>query len=121
MSNDFIDPHLEILHRCGHTSYCETWRLTETEIALKAEQDCWECVKQAKYKQAAAQSTGLPALIGTDKQIVWATQLRIELLRRINNWLSGKGCLALNEQGNLAGNQTEEQLAATAASIYGRS
>ena len=76
-----------ITYRCGHTQ-------TETlyggrydaQRARKAQMLCPTCYHAAQAQQAAAATASLPALVGSEKQVGWATQLRATVMA----WLAGE-------------------------------
>ena len=70
-------------HACGHTGerYQAYGRLDERERQLAAleRHECPACRKAAADK--ASVDVGLPLLVGSDKQVVWATEIRERVLR----------------------------------------
>ncbi|MFZ5746559.1 MAG: hypothetical protein ACOY45_02750 [Pseudomonadota bacterium] len=86
----------DVQHICGHTVSHQLFG-KEIERTRKIEwlktTDCPDCHRAARDAErnaataaakAAAQDSGLPALIGTDKQIAWAERLRAEMLATVS-------------------------------------
>jgi len=76
-----------IHHTCGHsvdTNLTGNCQARDNRAAWLAKQPCMACVRASEAATAAAgnQAQGLPALTGSEKQIVWAEQLRCEAMRR---------------------------------------
>lgn len=78
-----------IRRACGHLTaeqfYGSSNERTRREAWLRT-QVCRDCM-QANERQAAeqqAEATGLPALVGSEKQIAWATTIRATLLAEID-------------------------------------
>ena len=71
----------DIKHSCGHETTANLvgpmsqrhWQISKME-----EEDCWECHKEQRSKEAAerAKEKGLPTLTGTKKQVAWASEIR---------------------------------------------
>ena len=73
-----------ITRACGHT---ETHNITgpiknrRARAERMEEKRCFACENAAKTEQAAAETTDLPALTGSEKQIAWATTIRAEAVK----------------------------------------
>jgi len=73
-----------VTHKCGHKQEHQVYGSNrEWELKRLAEQVCAACYKEALQKAdekdvAWAQENGLPALIGSEKQIPWANAIRRE-------------------------------------------
>jgi hypothetical protein len=71
-----------VTHKCGHTQQHVIYGSNrDWELKRLAEQVCAACYKEALLKDdgkdvAWAQESGLPALIGSEKQIPWANSIR---------------------------------------------
>ena len=77
-----------ITHTCGHTETVQlygTSRERDSKAAWLSGKPCQECQRKAQQAQAteSAQAQGLPALVGSDKQVAWATTIRAELLGKV--------------------------------------
>jgi len=82
----------DVTYRCGHEATVQLfgkssdreWKLDQMRLEL-----CDECAYELKKKQIAEWSVeeGLPQLIGSEKQINWANEIRMDL---INNFSSGR-------------------------------
>lgn len=77
-----------ITHKCGHAY---TWpiigRSASTRLARAAalaDQDCPECSRTTDYNVFGNCDPKLARLVGTDKQVAWALQIRRKRLREIN-------------------------------------
>ncbi len=75
-----------INHTCGHESTQNfaggNPRLRQWKIEQAEAQICWECQKaeQAENAKENAEAFGLPALVGSDKQVAWAMTIRQNVL-----------------------------------------
>lgn len=71
----------QITHACGHTV---THNIVGTNVRGEREQraewlaarPCQDCHRKQQQERAAEANKGLPALVGTEKQIAWAEQIR---------------------------------------------
>ena len=77
-----------ITHTCGHTETVQmygTSKERDSKAAWLSSKPCQECQRKAQQTAAAesAQAQGLPALVGSDKQVAWATTIRAELLCKV--------------------------------------
>ena len=76
-------------HSCGHTKKIALYGPTKTrEWRIEREQEnvCSDCYEKQLAEQAAAAAKensdcGLPALLGTEKQVSWAEQIRNDAMR----------------------------------------
>jgi hypothetical protein len=78
----------QITHACGHSATLQLfgkssdrkWRIEKAEQDICS--DCWKEKQIEADKQAAEQNAaiGLPALTGTEKQILWAEKIRADKL-----------------------------------------
>lgn len=70
-------------HTCGHSGerYQAYGKMDarERQLAAIESKPCPECRKAAADKQAA--EAGLPMLVGSDKQVAWAADIRARALR----------------------------------------
>ena len=80
----------QIEYACGHTVTKELFgKIKDREhyIQWASTQECPEC-KQAKYNkkcQEMAEENNLPALSGSDKQVVWAVAIRQTFLTNLQS------------------------------------
>jgi hypothetical protein len=77
-----------ITHTCGHTETVQMYGSSserDSKAAWLAGKPCQECQRKAQQAQAAqsAQTQGVPALVGSDKQVAWATTIRAEQLGKV--------------------------------------
>jgi hypothetical protein len=77
-----------ITHTCGHTETVQmygTSKERDSKATWLAGKPCQECQRKAQQAQAteSAQAQRLPALVGSDKQVAWATTIRAELLGKV--------------------------------------
>ena len=80
-----------INHTCGHQStknIMGTNRNGERDRRIEwyASQACPACEKAAA--DAVAEKLNLPPLIGSDKQCVWANQIRVEVLENLDKTIA---------------------------------
>lgn len=72
-------------HICGHDGerYQAYGKNSERErkLAWVQSQPCPECRARAAKEQSEALS--LPALVGSDKQIIWATDIRLKAIKQM--------------------------------------
>ena len=79
-----------IVYGCGHTVTKElSGKIEDRESYIKwaSTQDCPEC-KKAKYNEECrikAEENNLPALSGSEKQIVWAIAIRQTFLTNLQS------------------------------------
>jgi hypothetical protein len=81
-----------ITHVCGHTATLQLfgksrdrqWHIDKAEQDICS--DCWKAKQIEADKQAAEQNAaiGLPALTGTEKQILWAEKIRADKLAMLD-------------------------------------
>ena len=82
--------------KCGKTFIRETIRRNRSEAdswvewAEKTFDICPECEYEENRKAAEelakkAESSGMPELIGTEKQVVWAEQIRADIVKKIDD------------------------------------
>ena len=71
---------LDVRHKCGHVSTQECIQRWQPDYYAK--KLCRAC--QRVFDEAEAERLGLPALVGTDKQIPWANSVRVKLAVRAN-------------------------------------
>lgn len=84
----------EINHTCGHTEIHniggkKTER--ERELYVVNHSKCTECTnnmhkKQAEIAATQAKEAGWPDLQGSEKQVIWAEQLRSIFVRNVDEW-----------------------------------
>jgi uncharacterized iron-regulated membrane protein len=86
-----------VTHTCGHTAehnLVGPGKQRDSKIAWLRRQPCWACHKAAEkvardaanvQASAANLAAGLPALIGSEKQIAWAESIRAKALASIRN------------------------------------
>ena len=86
-----------VTHNCGHTGDVKVYGKVsgrDYQVAKAADNPCATCrqaAQTAKNAAAAAEAAkiaaqaGLPVLTGSDKQIVWAEQIRREKLESLQN------------------------------------
>lgn len=82
----------DVSHTCGHEATHSLFgkgSFREWKLKRLAEEPCWECEVAARYEAAAEKSEklSLPALTGSEKQIAWATTLRIEKLAEARTYI----------------------------------
>lgn len=83
--------HYTIARACGHTDTLQLYgprAERERRIGWEEQRQCADCVAQAredaaKIAAAHAASVGLPTLVGSPKQVVWAEQIRAKILPQI--------------------------------------
>lgn len=86
----------DVRHICGHTSVKQLYgndRGRQATLAYLRTVPCWECLRLIEIDQAEAHADreGLPALIGSDKQISWALVLRHKSLVMIERVATKEG------------------------------
>jgi hypothetical protein len=74
-----------ITHQCGHTveheqSFSDFFA---ERLAWKPCGDCFRAQYKADVEAARAASAGLPALTGSEKQVAWATKLRLDVIKAL--------------------------------------
>lgn len=78
----------QIDHRCGHTASVEITTGKSADRARRAAwlatQDCDECGRARQLETAREANAGLPALVGSDKQVAWAESIRAKLVPQID-------------------------------------
>ena len=77
-----------ITHTCGHTETVQMYGSSserDSKAAWLAGKPCQECQRNAQQAQAteSAQAQGLPALVGSEKQVAWALTIRAEQLGKV--------------------------------------
>ncbi|MEN9854947.1 MAG: hypothetical protein RLZZ157_73 [Pseudomonadota bacterium] len=87
----------KITHSCGHQSVAQIVgpeKDRARKAAWLADQECSACKsnkladeRAQKSKQDAAATNTLVALVGSDKQVAWATSIRADLLVKLNSIL----------------------------------
>lgn len=78
---------------CGHV---ETLRLfgpgneRERQLSYEATRACLDCYRAQQVAASASivEPAGLPALVGTEKQVAWATTIRVSLLAKVDEFLA---------------------------------
>lgn len=73
--------HYNIAYTCGHTGRVELYgKMTDRERTINQMQAhaCPACMAKKANEDAAA--NGLPLLTGSDKQIIWANDIRTQFL-----------------------------------------
>ncbi len=80
-----------ITHTCGHKhTYSLSYNFTKRAVELHRlwGQKCPECQRQAYIKSLAVKTesskAGLPELQGTQKQVSWAIQIRLQQFRALS-------------------------------------
>lgn len=79
-----------IVYACGHQDIVDLFGSNEErekKIAYYGSINCPECRKVAEAE--AAKQAGLPELTGTAKQVAWATTIRKETIKAVENMLAG--------------------------------
>jgi len=71
----------EITHTCGHVEAVQLYGKASERVNREAYLQttmCPECYRMAQNRKAAEQAAqqGLPKLLGTEKQVIWAETLR---------------------------------------------
>ena len=96
----------QIIHACGHeqghylTGYDSQKERKARWLKTTSCRDCFVAEKRAKEVAAALLSSAavshlaLPSLTGTDRQISWASTIRIKRLAALTNSNSGADCQA---------------------------
>ncbi len=91
-----------VTYACGHEDTIQLYgphKDREWKLAREAEKLCSECyrvkVEEERKKQneeaaKANQEAGLPALVGTEKQIAWAETIRKEIIEAIETKVFGR-------------------------------
>lgn len=75
-----------ITHACGHEEIHQLYgpnRERTQKLEWLPTTLCTECFKAQKLDEAKNATAGYPALIGTPKQVAYATNLRAEKVKRI--------------------------------------
>lgn len=83
----------DVSHTCGHEATHTIFgkgSFREWKLKRLAEEPCFDCQMAVRNEHAAAKSEelALPALTGSDKQIAWATTLRVEKLAEARTYIS---------------------------------
>ena len=78
-----------VTHRCGHEVSHNLFgpgKERKSKLMWLAAQECQECYIQKQVAEAMKKSEemGLPELIGSEKQIAWAVQIRVQKLRELD-------------------------------------
>lgn len=76
-----------ILHTCGHEVTHQIYgKNRDWQISRLEGEQCWDCEKAERAAAAAAATdeAGLVALGGSEKQVAWANQIRLELLAKVD-------------------------------------
>ena len=108
-----------ITYACGHTEEQQLYGKMEARdrtIAAAAGHDCPAC----RAAEAAAQdaANNLPALVGSEKQIGWASECRAKLLPLLDAEAArGAGLMARIEAGDFPAGTPAEKVAAARAEI----
>lgn len=103
---------------CGHTGQVAGYRRADVDYKVEMAPtrlcpDCWRAEQQkendAENAAAAASpvNAGLPALTGTEKQIAWATTIRLTRLTEFESTIHE--LISNNEQAVESGKRTREQ------------
>lgn len=82
---DNIMAKYTVTYKCGHTAEIQLYGKEserQRKIAWYATIDCPQC--DASRQKEIAQTSGLPTLSGSEKQIAWATKLRNNALGILN-------------------------------------
>lgn len=79
-----------ITHRCGHQSTQQIYGTNshgerERQAKRFEEQLCTDCYRKEQLAKAQATSVALPSLVGSEKQIAWATTLRAKFVDRVDS------------------------------------
>ncbi|WP_290455283.1 hypothetical protein [Faecalibaculum rodentium] len=82
----------EVKYACGHTGQVQLYGKTDSRewrLHQMEHEDCPECCKKAREeadRKAAEENAadGLPALTGTEKQVLWAEKIRHDILDGID-------------------------------------
>ena len=80
----------EVTHSCGHTETIALFgphKSREYRISCEESKlcpDCWKKQQQEKAEQFSKENE-LPDLVGTEKQVAWATRIRSEMVRSMND------------------------------------
>ena len=77
----------QVTYACGHTETTELFgKHTDREkrLAYLSTIDCPECYSRKQIEAAKAKSIGFPGLIGTEKQINWANQIRVNAISSVD-------------------------------------
>lgn len=76
----------EVTHKCGHTvthHLVGRIRDRDSRASWLEDQDCTDCWKKAQQAEAerVAEAKNLPALVGSEKQIAWASVIRADCVK----------------------------------------
>lgn len=108
-----------ITYACGHTEEQQLYGKMDSRertVAAAAGHDCPACRAAKSATQDAANN--LPTLVGSEKQIGWASECRAKLLPLLDAEAArGTGLLARIEAGDFPGNPPAEKIAAARAEI----
>lgn len=88
-----------VTHTCGHAmEYNISGRVADRESKAKwyESRACLLCQRASEAKEASAQAQvqGLPALVGTEKQVAWAMALRMRAGKRMEDMYRGQAMTA---------------------------
>ena len=81
---------INVQHKCGH------WALVPNEVnagGKARDRDCRTCWLQRKHAEANVtdREENLPALRGSDKQVIWAKQIRLRIWNEIKRLQAPQG------------------------------
>lgn len=116
----------DIKHSCGHTV---THNIVgpEKDRPYQAERLtnrlCSECYRELQRSEAAAATSTLPALQGSDKQITWATTIRAKFVGSIEAFEVEQEALIAQDAGKHTDAEYQavrDQLAAAKAKVFGQ-
>lgn len=79
-----------VTHRCGHEVSHNLFgpgKERKSKLMWLAAQECRECYmkKQAEEAMKKSEEMGLPELVGSEKQIAWAVQIRVQKLQELDS------------------------------------
>lgn len=80
-----------VKHTCGHVSTQNLFGKgseRESRLAWLRDQPCLDCKRGQETKSAVAATATLPALVGSEKQVAWATTIRAKQIAAIDAFLS---------------------------------
>ncbi len=82
-----------IAHTCGHQSEAQIVGPERDRASRRdwlAGRLCADCYRAAQRTAAQEQTATLPALVGSDKQIAWATTIRAKIVAEAQTQLTDK-------------------------------
>ena len=78
-----------VTYKCGHTATVQLFGNLDdrySRLDWLATQECPECRRRREFEQAQAQTSGLPELTGSEKQINWATTIRAKFFAVLDDY-----------------------------------